>query len=137
MQENRILSLGQEDPLEKEIATHSSILAWEMPWAEESGDLQSTGLHRVRHSLATKPPHHWLLGRELMIQEKGGILETADKLLHHQWAMVVVCLDGCMGRCKSPGSLKSFLWYAPQLSGACILCFHILRFLRAHRRRWL
>ena len=43
----------------------------------------------------------------------------------------------CMGRCKSLGSLKSFLWYAPQLSGASILCFHFLSFLRAHHREWL
>ena len=47
-------SLGQKDPLEKEIATHSSILAWRIPWTEEPGGLQSTGLQRVRHDLATK-----------------------------------------------------------------------------------
>ena len=40
---------GWEDPLEKEMATHSSILAWEIPWTEESGGLQSMGLQRVRH----------------------------------------------------------------------------------------
>ena len=39
----------QEDPLEKEMATHSSILAWEIPWAEEPGRLWSIGLQRVRH----------------------------------------------------------------------------------------
>ena len=43
MWENRVWSLGQEDPLEKETATHSSILAWEIPRTEEPGDLQSTG----------------------------------------------------------------------------------------------
>ena len=42
-------SLGREDPLEKEVATHSSILAWEIPWTEELGGLQSMGLHGVRH----------------------------------------------------------------------------------------
>ena len=41
MQEMQVLSLGQEDPLEKEVATQSSILAWEMPWREEIGELQS------------------------------------------------------------------------------------------------
>ena len=40
---------SQEDPLEKEMATHSSILAWKIPWAEEPGGLQSVGLQRVRH----------------------------------------------------------------------------------------
>ena len=42
-------SLGQEDPLKKEVATHSSILAWRIPWAEEPGRLQSTESQRVRH----------------------------------------------------------------------------------------
>ena len=41
--------LGQEDPLEKEMVTHSSILAWRIPWMEEPGGLQSTGLQGVRH----------------------------------------------------------------------------------------
>ena len=47
--ETWVRSLGQEDPLEKEMATHSSILAWKIPWTEEPGRLQSTGLQRVRH----------------------------------------------------------------------------------------
>ena len=48
-QETQVRSLSQEDPLEKEIATHSSILAWEIPRTEELGGLQSTGSQRVRH----------------------------------------------------------------------------------------
>ena len=55
-----VWSLGREDPLEKEMATHSSILAWEIPWTEEPGGLQSMGLKRVRHSLATKQQQHSL-----------------------------------------------------------------------------
>ena len=47
MQEMRVQSLGQEDPLEKEIAIHSGILAWEIPWTGESGGLQSTGLQEL------------------------------------------------------------------------------------------
>ena len=47
-QETRVQSLGWEDPLEKEMATHSSILAWRIPWTEEPGGLQSTGSQRVR-----------------------------------------------------------------------------------------
>ena len=50
----RIQSLGQEGPLEEEMATHSSILDWEIPWTEEPGRLQSTGSQRVRHNLVTK-----------------------------------------------------------------------------------
>ena len=49
MWETQVRSLGQEDPLEKETATHSSALAWKIPWAEEPGRLQSMGLQRVRH----------------------------------------------------------------------------------------
>ena len=48
-QENLVQSLGQEDPLEKDIATHSSILAWKIPWKEEPGGLQSMGLQRIGH----------------------------------------------------------------------------------------
>ena len=68
MQEMQAGSLGQEDPLEKEIATHSSILAWEIPWTEEPVRLQSTGSQRVGHdsehthtyvpSLLDLPPRH-------------------------------------------------------------------------------
>ena len=53
MQETRVLSLGQEDPLEKEIATHSSFLAWEIPRTEKPGRLQSMGSQRIRHDQAT------------------------------------------------------------------------------------
>ena len=53
MRETWVRSLGQEDPLEKEMATHSSILAWRIPWTEESGGLQSVGSQRVGHDLAT------------------------------------------------------------------------------------
>ena len=49
MQEMGVQSLGQEDPLENEMATHSSILAWRIPWMEEPGGLQSTGSQRVGH----------------------------------------------------------------------------------------
>ena len=45
-----VQSLGQEDPLEKEMATHSVILAWKIPWTEEPGRLQSVGLQRVGHN---------------------------------------------------------------------------------------
>jgi len=49
MQEMQVLFLSGEDSLEKEMVTHSSVLAWEMPWTEEPGRLQSMGLQRVRH----------------------------------------------------------------------------------------
>ena len=54
MQEMWVQSLGQEDPMERAVATHFSILAWEIPWTKEPGRLQSMGSQRVRHNLATK-----------------------------------------------------------------------------------
>ena len=53
MQETRVQSLGREDPLEKEMATHSSILVWEIPWTKEPSGLKSKGSQRVRHDLVT------------------------------------------------------------------------------------
>ena len=50
MQETQVRSLGWEDPLEKEMAAHSSILAWKIPWTEEPGRLQSMGLQSVSHN---------------------------------------------------------------------------------------
>ena len=49
MRETQVRSLGREDPLEKEMETHSSTLAWKISWTEEPGRLQSMGLQRVRH----------------------------------------------------------------------------------------
>ena len=49
MWENQVRSLGQEDPLENEMATHSSVLAWKIPWTEEPGGLLPIGSQRVRH----------------------------------------------------------------------------------------
>ena len=61
MQETQVRSLGWEDPLEKEMATHSSILAWKIPRMEEHGRLQSMGWQRVGHDWATLPhfTSHW------------------------------------------------------------------------------
>ena len=53
MQESQVWSLGQEDPLEKGMATGSSILTWRIPWTEEAGGLRSVGSQRVRHDWAT------------------------------------------------------------------------------------
>ena len=54
MSETPVQPLGQEDPLKKGMATHSSILAWEVPWTEEPGGLQFTGSQKFRHDLATE-----------------------------------------------------------------------------------
>ena len=61
MQETWVRSLGQENPLEKEMATHSSFLGWEISWTEEPDRLQSTGCERVIHNLAIKQQHPSIL----------------------------------------------------------------------------
>ena len=65
MQETRVQALGREDSLEKEMTTHSSILAWNIPWTEESGGLQSVGSQRVGHDLVTKQQQQYLHSRLL------------------------------------------------------------------------
>ena len=57
MQETQVQSLGQEDVLEKEMATHSGILAWKIPWTEEPGRLQCMGLQRSKESDLTERLH--------------------------------------------------------------------------------
>ena len=54
-------SLGREDPLEEDMATHSSVLTWRIPWTEEPGGLQSMGSLRVGHGLATKEQQQYIL----------------------------------------------------------------------------
>ena len=61
VRETQVRSLGQEAPMEKEMATHSSVLAWEIPWTEEPGRMQSTGSQRVRQNLATKQQQQILI----------------------------------------------------------------------------
>ena len=61
MQEMQFRSLGQEDPLEEGMATHSSVVAWEIPWTEEPGRPQTIGSQRVGHDLATEQQHKTLL----------------------------------------------------------------------------
>ena len=95
MQETQIRSLGGEDPLEKEMATRSSILAWKIPWTEEPGGLQSMGVTRVRYDLVNKPPpprgHNSGRGKSLA-QINGGL---------KQW-----CLQGNPGNSGTVAALR-------------------------------
>ena len=88
MQETWVQSLGQEDPLEEEMATHSSILAWEIPWTEEPARLQSMGSQRLRYEWVTEHAHvHYSAGDQQAFVEKkekeykGRALEVSIKLL--------------------------------------------------------
>ena len=72
MQETQIQSLGLEDPLKKGMATHSSILAWKIPWTEESGGLQSMGLQTVRQNWATNTFtfNLWKMNQEYTVRKE-------------------------------------------------------------------
>ena len=71
MQEAWHQSMGQEDPLKKGIAIHSSILAWRIPWTEEPGGLWTMGSQRVRHYGATyKHPHIWWVVKYIFLMHK-------------------------------------------------------------------
>ena len=77
MQETHVRSLGQEHPLEKETATHSSTLAWKIPWTEEPGRIQSMGLQRVGHNWVTsliqyiREQRHYFANKGLSSQSSG------------------------------------------------------------------
>ena len=80
VQESWVRSLDWEDPLEKEMANHSSILAWKIPWTEELGGLQFTGSERVGHNLATKeqqsiPLLIMYIIKRVLTQKKQGVGE--------------------------------------------------------------
>ena len=101
MQETWVQSLGQEDPLEKETATHSSILAWKIPWIEERGRLQSTGSQRVGHDWATSL--HFTL-RQRPWPRGGCILVGVDGYTKVKMLLAHSCLTLCVPMdCSLPG----------------------------------
>ena len=84
MQETQVWSLYQEDPLEKESATHSSILAWKILWTEEPSGLQSLGSQRVRHN--------WRLSiRNLSVQEQEK-MDISDQEERENFFLFIICL---------------------------------------------
>ena len=97
MQETQVRSLGQEDPLEKEMATHSSILAWEIPWTEEPGGLQSMGSQRVGHDWAISLHVTFLVAQ--MVKNLPAMQETQVQSLgkipwSRKWQPTPVLLPG-------------------------------------------
>ena len=77
-QEPQVQSLGQEDPLEEGMATHSSIPAWRIPWTEEPGGLQSMGLRRVGHGRNDSAQYGPSLSQEMnKYSTPGAVTETA------------------------------------------------------------
>ena len=87
MAETRVRFLDWEDPLEKEMATHSSILAWRIPWTEENGGLQSMGSQRVRHNLVTKQQQIPSGNVEAKQKENNNLIT-----LHNTWDRYTLCI---------------------------------------------
>ena len=86
---------GQEDPLEEGMATHSSILAWRIPWTEELGRLQSRGSHRVRHDLVTNH-HHFHYGIYLFTLAPASV-KVEEKILYSpSVGSLSLCWSACI-----------------------------------------
>ena len=109
MQEIRVRSLGQEDPLEEEMATHSSILAWEIPWTEESGGIQCLGSQKVGRDWARAVNTIWVSCCPLLSQGGRNRFSTffAPMIVsfYHTRSYPSICqwtlrLLPCLGCCK-------------------------------------
>ena len=121
MRETWVQSLGQEDPLEKEMATHSSIFAWRIPWTEEPGVLQSTGSQRVGRDWATSLSLQsnksagllrWLSGKRICLRcrrcKRWGLHPWVEKIpWRREWQPIPVFLPG-----ESHGQ-RSLVGYSP------------------------
>ena len=118
-----VRSLVWEDPLEEGMATHSSILAWRIPWTEEPGRLQSTGLQRVGHHWVTKHmlPYISLVILYLVILLGNCVFSDAFVLKIPLWAWPVYCL--CWWSLLVPCPLCSW-WYSCVKSDLLILHLH-------------
>ena len=110
MQETQVWSLGWEDPLEEEMATHSSILVWKIPWTEEPGRLQSMVLQRVRHSWVTKHIYHFCCGPDRCWRQPGRLVHDCVTLIALEGPGVcrrVVSVGVCHPREASLATLAS------------------------------
>ena len=102
MQETPVLSLGQEDPLEKEMATHSRILAWRIPWTEEPGGPQFMGSQRVGHDWLTKHFHFFfhIPGKMFSTLQAYVTYFKSHKNLHEESLIILIRPMDCI----PPGS---------------------------------
>ena len=104
-------SLGQEDPLEKEMATHSSTLAWRIPWREEPGRLQSMGSQRVGHDWVTSLTHSvivWKVSPSFTKEYEGSIRSHLGWGLFVVYGQILLLLIA-----KQKGQRKILYWYMP------------------------
>ena len=131
MWETWVQSLGWEDPLEKEMATHSSILAWRIPWTEEPDGLQSTGSQRVGHDWATSlslshgyttnffslSPSLWISAVQEIIVAKGRMFLPRDPIMAS-----LIWREDCLRLLMQPanrqkGSHKEHRWELTEPGG--------------------
>ena len=142
MQDTQVRSLGWEDPLEKRMATHSSILAWRIPWTEETGGLQSMGSQRVRHDWVTKhsTEHDYMC--KSMEGKRGDIciriadslsctVETKKTLQSNYFLMAVPAMQeiqvqwlGCEDPLEKATYSRILAWRIPMDRGACWATVH-------------
>ena len=100
MQEMWVWSLSQEDSLEEEMATHSSILAWRIPWTEEPGGLQSVGLKRVGHD--------WAQQQQSSARAGAPNPAASSKVEPRTWGSSCICNRGSHMRCLPGISSKDY-----------------------------
>ena len=121
--QTRAWSLGREDPLEKAMVTHSSILAWRIPWTEEPDRLQSIGSRRVGHNWVTslslhftfrelRGPPRWLRSKESACQfrklRRHGFNPWVGKIpWRRKWQPTPLFLPGKIPRTEEPGGVQS------------------------------
>ena len=122
MRETWVQSLGQEDPLEKETATHSSILAWRISWTEEPGGLQSMGSQRVGHDWATSHTHTLFqiifLFRLLQNIEQSSLCYTEGPC----W-LSILNIEVCTCESQTPGLSLPLLYNYHNLYGIFFVLF--------------
>ena len=111
MQKSQVWSLGWEDPLEKEMATHSSIFAWKIPQTEEPGMLQSLGLQRVRHDLVTEHIHKPFIDYSQLYWQRQHAIRWCQRRLRWQ-QMLAGCFLSAVALTTAP-NIHALLKSAP------------------------
>ena len=115
MQDMQVWSLGQEDPLEKGMATHSSITAWRIPWTEEPGRWQSTGSQRVGLDLATKQQQKHVVLRVLFLCQNPHVVHPPGVELLDRCFSVTVHWAGHLGLPNWKEALHVDCWHSYHL----------------------
>ena len=119
MRETQVRSLGQEDPMEKEMITHSSTLAWRIPWTEEPGRLQSTGSQRVGHDWATSLTHSLTCQISYRIQLFSCSVVSDSLWPHGLQNARLPCPSPSPGACWNSRPLSR--WCHPSISSSVVL----------------